>query len=237
MVTAIRCGWCQCFSREGKNAPASIHLCRRGSTITIGLPRLTLAESFDRTLRYVPAFNLSTLDPLSSTSGTLRMHGYMIYDTLYGVSTSWIPSFQMAADHAIEDDGRRWTIRLREGLTFHSGEKVRAQDAAASIRRWMKRNTFGQALEDVTDEVSALDDQRVVFRLKNPFPMLAFALANPGQPAFIMPERVAQTDPFKHIQDTTGSGPFRFKADEFNSGSFVAYERNLTYRPIEFRPA
>jgi peptide/nickel transport system substrate-binding protein len=97
----------------------------------------------------------------------------------------------------------------------------------------MKRNTFGQALEDVTDEVSALDDQRVVFRLKNPFPMLAFALANPGQPAFIMPERVAQTDPFKHIQDTTGSGPFRFKADEFNSGSFVAYERNLTYRPIE----
>ena len=41
----------------------------------------------------------------------------------------------------------RWTITLREGLVFHDGEKVRAQDAVASIGRWMKRNTFGQKLE------------------------------------------------------------------------------------------
>lgn len=54
-----------------------------------------------------------------------------------------------------------------------------------------------------------------------------------GSSCFIMPERVAATDPFKQIDDPTGSGPFRFKRDEFNSGSLVVYERNPTYVPRE----
>ena len=130
-----------------------------------------------------------------------------------------MPQPQMAAGHMVEDEGRRWTITLREGLVFHDGEKVRAQDAVASIGRWMKRNTFGQKLENVTDELSAQDDRTIVFRLKKPFPLLPAALANPANPAFVLPERLARTDPYKPIQDATGSGPFRFKADEFNSGA------------------
>jgi peptide/nickel transport system substrate-binding protein len=46
-----------------------------------------------------------------------------------------------------------------------------------------------------------------------------------------MPERVAATDPFKQFTDTTGSGPFRYLASEFNSGSFVAYAKNERYVP------
>ena len=61
--------------------------------------------------------------------------------------------------------------------------------------------------------------------------MLLAALANPANPAFVLPERLARTDPYKPIQDATGSGPFRFKADEFNAGSFAAYERHTAYQP------
>jgi ABC-type transport system substrate-binding protein len=42
---------------------------------------------------------------------------------------------QMAAGHVIEDNGRRWTITLREGLKFHDGDPVLARDAVASVRR------------------------------------------------------------------------------------------------------
>jgi ABC-type transport system substrate-binding protein len=44
------------------------------------------------------------------------------------------------------DDGRRWTLRLREGLHFHDGEPVRARDCIASLLRWSHRDAMGQAL-------------------------------------------------------------------------------------------
>ena len=183
------------------------------------------------TLRFVPPFFPPSLDPILGIP--VRNHAYMVYDTLYGLDVAFRPQPQMAAGHVIEDEGRRWTITLRDdGLAFHDGEKVRAQDAVASIGRWMKRSTFGQKLESVTDELAAPDDRRIVFRLNRPFPLLLSTLANPANPAFVLPERLARTDPYKPIQDATGSGPFRFRADEFNSGSFAAYERNAAYRPV-----
>jgi ABC-type transport system substrate-binding protein len=131
----------------------------------------------------------------------------------------------------VDDDGRRVAITLREGLAFHDGAPVLARDAVASLRRWQARNPFGQKLAVDVDELSAPDDRTIVYRLKKPFPLLFHALASISQGAFVMPERVARTDPFKQLDDPTGSGPFRFKRDEFNSGSRMVYERNPAYRP------
>jgi peptide/nickel transport system substrate-binding protein len=48
-----------------------------------------------------------------------------------------------------------------------------------------------------------------------------------------MPERLAKTDPFQQVREAVGSGPFRFKANEFNSGSLVVYERFGDYIPVQ----
>ena len=186
-----------------------------------------------RVLRMVPQANLASLDPVWSTANITRNHGFMVYDTLYGMTAGLQPRPQMAAGHVIEEDGRRVVITLREGLAFHDGAPVRAVDVVASLKRWMARNPFGQKLATVVGEVGADGDRRVVFRLTKAFPLLFHALASISQAAFIMPERVAATDPFKQIEDTVGSGPFRFKRDEFNSGSRMVYERNGAYRPAE----
>ena len=190
-----------------------------------------------RVLRFVPQTNLGSLDPVSATALVTRSHGFMIYDTLYGMSQGLEPSPQMAAGHQVEQDGRRVVITLRPGLKFHDGQPVLARDVVASLRRWAARNVIGQKLASLIDALTALDDNRVEYRLQKPFPLLFAALAVPTQPAFIMPERVAQTDPFKTIDDTTGSGPFRFKRDEFNSGSLIVYERNAAYEPIAAPPS
>jgi peptide/nickel transport system substrate-binding protein len=184
-----------------------------------------------RVVKFVPHANLTSVDPIWTTANITRNHGYMVYDTLYGMSLDLEPQPQMAAGHEVEADGRIWTITLRDGLVFHDGEKVRAIDAVASLRRWMKRSPFGQRLEAVTDDLTAVDDTRIRFRLKKAFPLLPNALAAVSTPAFVMPERVARTDPFRQIEDTTGSGPFRFKQDEFNSGSLIVYERHAGYVP------
>ena len=138
----------------------------------------------------------------------------------------------MAAGAVTEDDGKTWKIALREGLKFHDATPVLARDCVASIERWGKRDSFGQALMAATDTLSAADDRTIVFKLKAPFALLPDALGKSGSnAAFIMPERLAKTDPFTQVTEMVGSGPFKFVAGERVPGSLVVYERNTAYVP------
>jgi len=47
----------------------------------------------------------------------------------------------------------------------------------------------------------------------------------------MMPKRVAETDPYKQIDDYTGSGPFIFKKDEWKPGEKIVYAKNPKYKP------
>ncbi len=218
-----------------------IHHHTRRATLTAALgaagvlaaPRLSQAQA-SRPLRFVAQADLTILDPIWTPGVVTRNHGLMVFDTLYGVDTDLRPQPQMAAGHVVEDEGRRWIITLRPGLRFHDGEPVRARDVVASIRRWGKRDTFGIALMAITDELSALDDQRLQFRLKRPFPMLPDALGKPGtMNAFIMPERLANTDASTQVTEMVGSGPFRFIANEHVVGARTVYEKFEGYVPRE----
>jgi ABC-type transport system substrate-binding protein len=199
----------------------------------LSLPRLSLAQvNRANTLKMVPQANLTSLDPIWTTANITRNYGFMVYDTLYGLDGQYRVQPQMAAGHEEADDGRSVTITLRDGLKWHDGAPVRAADCAASVARWMKRSPHGQKLATVLDAIEVVDDRRLRFRLKRRYPMLLNGLASPVNPVcFMMPERVAKTDAFTQIREAVGSGPFRFKADEFNSGSLVVFERNADYVP------
>src|ERR1019366_6808548 len=134
--------------------------------------------------------------------------------------------------HEVSDDGRVWKIRLRSGLLFHDGEPVRASDCVASLIRWSKRDTYGQTLARAVSTWRAADDRTIEIRLRQPFPVLPRALGHyTASAAFMMPERLAMTDPMKPITEAIGSGPYRFLPDEYVSGSHVAYARFDRYVP------
>ena len=138
----------------------------------------------------------------------------------------------MVEGHTVEQDGRIWTLTLREGLRFHDGTPVLGRDVVPSIRRFGARDGFGQALLAAADDISATGDRTIRFRLKRPFPYLPLALA--GSTAtipVIMPERLANTDPFQRVNEMVGSGPYRFLPDERLSGAHVAYARFAGYVP------
>ena len=200
---------------------------------TLPLASPVLAQpAGNRVLKFIPQADLAVIDPILTTAYVTRHHGFLIYDTLYGIDAQFKPHPQMAEGHTVEDGGRRVTITLRPGLTFHDGTPVLARDAVASIKRWWQRDAMGQALALATDELSATDDRTLTFRLKKPFALLFDALAKPGSPVcFIMPERVAQTDANTAIKEMVGSGPFRFRTDERVAGSRLVYERYAGYLP------
>ena len=196
------------------------------------LPRVAAGQGARRVLKFVPHANLTSLDPIWTTATITRNHGYMVFDCLYGIDAEFQPRPQMAEGTTFEDGGRIATVTLRDGPRFHDGEKVLARDCVASLRRWMKRSPMGQKLETYTDALEVLDDRRLRFRLKKPFPRLLAALGSVASPApIIMPERLALTDPFQQVREMIGSGPFRFIASDYNTGSLVAYEKFDRYSP------
>src|SRR5579859_3678955 len=183
-------------------------------------------------LKFVPQADLSVLDPIWTTTYQTRDHGFLVFDTLFGLDSQFKPQPQMAEGAATEDGGKTWKIMLRSGLMFHDNTKVLARDCAASIRRWGARDAFGQALLAATDEISAPHDSTIQFRLKLPFALLPDALAKtPPSMCPIMPERLAATDPYKQVTEMVGSGPYRYIASERVPGSLVVYERNAKYVP------
>jgi peptide/nickel transport system substrate-binding protein len=160
-----------------------------------------------------------------------------VYDTLYAVDSRFRPRPQMADGHEVSADGLTWRIRLREGLRFHDGEPVRAQDCAASLSRWARRDAFGQIVNARVASWGAADDRTVEIRLTRPFPAMLDALAKSfAQVPFIMPERIARTDPATQITEVVGSGPYRFLRDEFVSGSRAAYAKFDRYVPRQEAP-
>ncbi|WP_426955655.1 ABC transporter substrate-binding protein [Muricoccus radiodurans] len=201
-------------------------------TALAGLAAPGLRAQPARVVKFVPQADLAVLDPVWTTATVTRNHGYLVFDTPYATDSTFRTQPQMVQGHSVERDGLEWRLTLRDGLRFHDGEPVRAQDVVPSLQRWGQRDAFGSALMAVTEEISAASDRVVVFRLKKPFPLLPDALGKSGvnMPA-IMPERLARTDANTRINEMVGSGPYRFVPGEWRQGALAVYQRFEGYVP------
>jgi peptide/nickel transport system substrate-binding protein len=182
-------------------------------------------------IKFVPQANLVTMDAVWTTATTTRNAAAMVFETLYGRDAQMNPKPQMVEGALIENDGKTWTMKLRDGLVFHDGEKVLARDCVASIKRWMARDPAGQTIASRLDALEAKDDRNIVFRLNKPFAGLPAALSKTQPTPVIVPERVAATDPSKQITEIVGSGPFRWVGGEFRSGNLAVFEKFDKYVP------
>ena len=200
------------------------------------LPAIAQGEH-NQVLKFVPQAALTILDPIWTTASVTENSGFYAFDTLFGVDSQLRPQPQMAEGASASSDGLTWTVKLREGLRFHDDTPVRAVDCVASLKRWAARDTFGQTLAAMVNEWVATDDRTITIRLKQPFPLLTFALGKPAANVpFMMPERLASTDPSKAITEVVGSGPFRFLPDQFTAGARAAWARFDGYVPRQEPP-
>ena len=196
-----------------------------------GFPAIVQAE-LKRVLKFVPEADVVIYDPVVTPAWQTRDHAYLVYDTLFGVDDNFQPHPQMVEGFVVEKDGLLWKLTLREGLKFHDGEPVLARDAAASVRRWAVRDSFGQALAAAAHEIVATSDRVFEIRLKHPFPLLPDALGKPmAYLCPVMPERLAKTDPYTPIKEVIGSGPYKYVKNERVPGSRIVYERFAGYVP------
>ena len=200
---------------------------------TRGFPTPALSQgAAARTLKFVPQANLANFDPIWGTQYVVRNASVMVWDTLYGFDEELTPQRQMVESEENSSDGLTWTFKLRAGLKFHDGTPVLAKDAVASLTRWCARDPMGLMLKAVQQELVAVDDRTFKWVLKKPYPKMLLALGKNSTPmAFIMPERLAKTDPFKQIDEFIGSGPMRFVRSEWVPGAKAVFEKFPDYVP------
>ena len=197
----------------------------------LAAPRLSLAQDA-RVLRFIPQANLSSLDAVAGTQYVVRNAAMLVWDTLYGVNSRLEPKPQMADSAEASEDGRTWTFKLRPGLTFHDGSPVLPKDIAASLKRWMVRDSMGQIIAAQLLGMDGPDDRTFRIRMSKPFPKMLFALGKSNAPmALIMPERIASTDPFKLITEYVGSGPMAFSLKEWVPGAKAVFTKFAGYKP------
>ncbi len=91
---------------------------------------------------------------------------------------------------------------------------MRGRDCIASIKRWGRRDAFGQELIARVADMTEDSDRVFTIKLSRPFPKMLEAFSKVTTSClFIMPERLANVDPFTNISEAVGSGPFRFVAE------------------------
>jgi peptide/nickel transport system substrate-binding protein len=190
------------------------------------------------TLRFVAQADLKILDPVWTTAYITRNHAYLVYDTLFGTDDQLRIRPQMVDKHSVSKDGMKYTFTLRDGLKWHDGQAVAAEDCVESLKRWMKKDRFGRLLAAHGPKVTAADRKTFTLQLSERFGPVLEALGKPSSNVpFMMPARLAATSADDQVKDVVGSGPFKFAKDEWQPGHQVVYVRNGDYVPRSEAPS
>jgi peptide/nickel transport system substrate-binding protein len=117
--------------------------CRLGYVLALALALAGTADA--KTLRVAPHSDLKIIDPIWTTALISVNHGYMVYDTLFALDGKLNPQPQMVERHQMSADKLTWTFTLRDGLEWHDGTPVTAEDCIASIKRWAHATPWGRS--------------------------------------------------------------------------------------------
>src|SRR4029450_6875544 len=190
------------------------------------------AQKGGGTLRFVAQADLKILDPVWTTAYITRNHAYLVYDTLFGTDDKLQVRPQMVGKHGVSKDGMKYTFTLRDGLKWHDGQPVVAEDCVESLKRGMKKDRFGRLLAAHTAKVAPVDRKTFTLDLGERFGPVLEALGKPSSNVpFMMPARLAATSADEQVKEVVGSGPFKFAKDEWQPGNQVVYVRNADYVP------
>jgi peptide/nickel transport system substrate-binding protein len=197
---------------------------------------LVMGMRIDDIITFDPAeaFELSTGEFLANLYDRIMMFEPEDLTTLVGgVVETW----------EVSDDGKTITFKMRDGLTFHSGNPVRAQDAAYSLQRVVKLDKtpafiitqFGWTAENVDDNVKVIDDKTFSVTIVEDFSpglvlnALSAGIASVVDQKLVMENEVDGDMGYAWMKsNSAGSGAFSLQ--EWKSNESVTLNANPDYR-------
>ena len=138
---------------------------------------------------------------------------YMVYYALHDALVKPMPGQpeapSLAESWSVSKDGLVYEFVLRQGVRFHDGEPVTAEDVKFSFERY--RGSAKQALKDRVVAVETPDPRHVRFRLKAPWPDFLTFYTGASGAGWIVPKKYVEKvgdEGFKKAP--VGAGPYKF---------------------------
>lgn len=187
-----------------------------------------IAASQPSILRVGWAGSPDTLNPGTAVLSEAYTIFALVYDTIYEYQLDGTYKLDVAESAEVSDDGLTWTFKIRDGINFHDGQPMTANDVAFSVNLY-KNNEDYIYLNAYTanfDTVEATDDSTVVITLTDAVPNMDYLLSY----LYVVPEHVWGTNAeapasveFENLE-MIGTGPF--KMAEYSQNEFVRLTAN-----------
>src|SRR5699024_212914 len=149
------------------------------------------------------------IDPPVKSEKETRRTTKAVYKALVGTNEKGQPVPYLAESIDVTDDNKTYTFHLREGVTFHNGEEMTAEDVVASMNRW-KGNATGAKNIIGDDEFTIVDDYTVELTLTTPSALVPALIAE-ERLAAIMPKELVEGAGQEPVSEIIGTGPFKFE--------------------------
>ena len=175
------------------------------------------------------AANPPSLDPHGINSNIVGGIGMHIYEPLFTLNADYEPTPVLADSYTVSDDGLVYTITLRQGVLFHNGQEMTADDVVASMNLWLERCSKAELISGST--FAKADDYTVTLTVPQASSDIINILAAPIQFAAIYPKSVVDAAGPDGITEYIGTGPY--KLDEWLQDQYVKLTRFEDYQSPE----
>ncbi|MGG1659969.1 glutathione ABC transporter substrate-binding protein [Brevibacillus sp. NRS-1366] len=183
-----------------------------------------------------------SLDPHNATDTISSLINYQILDTLVAFNEKMEIVPRLAESWTASEDGKTWTFKLRQGVTFHDGTPFNAEAVKISFERvankekkLSRRALVGQFIDHITTS----NDSEVVFHLNTPQGPFLNNLAITAS-GILSPKSIQENEQ-GIAKNPVGTGPFIFK--EWTPGDALVLEANPKYwggkpgvKSVTFKP-
>jgi peptide/nickel transport system substrate-binding protein len=149
---------------------------------------------------------------LHQTSATVTTLVVMhMYETLFTWDSEFAPIPELVDTWEVSDDGLLNTLHLHQGVMFHNGQEMTAEDVYATIDRWANQVGvgFGEQLMAATEEMRIVDDYTIEFEMSEPFGTFAVVLGRQNNGCAIYPAEVVEAAGADPLTEFIGTGPYR----------------------------
>lgn len=181
-------------------------------------------DSGEKRIAYYP-FNSEPyidLDPsVEYSNGLIVLHN--IYETLtrYDKDEEVVKPL-LAESWKSEEDGTKWTFKIREGVKFHDGAELNAEAVKKSIDRTIDMKMGASFVWDSVESINVVDDYTVEFILSYPAPI--DLIASGSYAAFIIsPNAIDKDSQWFNDGNVAGTGPY--KIQKLTKGEEVLMEQ------------
>ena len=209
----------------GSDAPAA-------ETPKADAPAAETPKSDPATTTYKDVINVAinanppTLDVHLVNSNIIGGIAYHTNEPLFALDGNYEVKPVLAEGYEVSEDGLVYTITIRQGIKFHNGQELTADDVVASMTRWLALSGKAKALLDGTT-FAKVDDYTITMTLPVAYADAMSVIGTSIQWAAIYPKSSIDAAGDAGLTEFIGTGPY--KVEEWKQDQYVLLTRNEEY--------